>query len=124
MNPESLNGRISLLTVHRKMKRPAGIRRFQILNPFMKTANKTWSILLLALLLAFPVRAQQQPASQQRNRAFDSWDPTDEGMKSGPAVGETIPGFEALDQNGRPVRFQDIAGPNGAVILFHRSADW
>lgn len=94
------------------------------MNPFMKTAKKIWPILVLALFFDFPVKAQQQPASQQRNRAFDIWDPTDEGMKTGPAVGETIPGFEAMDQNGRLARFQDIVGPNGAVILFHRSADW
>lgn len=42
----------------------------------------------------------------------------------GPEVGKRIPAFEALDQNGRMQTFDSIRGPNGAVIVFIRSADW
>jgi len=85
----------------------------------MKKTRKIWPVfLLLSLLFVLPLKAQQQ------NQDFDRWDPTDDDMKTGPAVGETIPEFEATDQNGSLIHFQDIAGPNGAVILFHRSADW
>ena len=43
----------------------------------------------------------------------------------GPAVGENIPEeFAARDSRGRPVGFADIAGARGAVLVFHRSADW
>jgi peroxiredoxin len=45
-------------------------------------------------------------------------------MRTGVAVGEKIPPFEALDQNGRSWTFDSIKGPNGAVLLFYRSADW
>ena len=45
-------------------------------------------------------------------------------MITGPKIGERIPDFAALDQNGALVGFDDIKGPNGAMILFHRSADW
>ncbi len=48
----------------------------------------------------------------------------DEGMVTGPKIGERIPDFAALDQNGALLGFDDIKGPNGAMILFHRSADW
>ena len=48
----------------------------------------------------------------------------DEGMVTGPEIGERIPDFAGLDQNGTRVSFDDIKGPNGAMILFHRSADW
>ena len=48
----------------------------------------------------------------------------DEGMVTGPEIGERIPDFTALDQNGSLLDFDDIKGPNGAMILFHRSADW
>jgi hypothetical protein len=48
----------------------------------------------------------------------------DEGMVTGPKIGEHIPDFTALDQNGALLGFDDIKGPNGAMILFHRSADW
>ena len=43
---------------------------------------------------------------------------------SGPAEGEKIPGFAALDQHGRRRDFASLTGPNGLLLLFHRSADW
>ncbi|HEY3119838.1 MAG TPA: hypothetical protein VGL15_04390 [Vicinamibacteria bacterium] len=42
----------------------------------------------------------------------------------GPALGETIPAFQALDQDGRLRSFADLRGPKGLVLLFFRSADW
>ena len=45
-------------------------------------------------------------------------------IATGPEVGERIPMFAATDQNGVRRSFADIKGPNGAMILFHRSADW
>ncbi len=46
------------------------------------------------------------------------------GAGTGPAVGDTIPSFSALDQHGKRRAFEDLAGPNGLLLLFHRSADW
>ena len=43
---------------------------------------------------------------------------------TGPDVGETIPDFAAIDQHGVRRSFSDLAGPNGLLLLFHRSADW
>jgi peroxiredoxin len=43
---------------------------------------------------------------------------------TGPGVGETIPDFTAVDQGGKPRTFADLTGPNGLLLLFHRSADW
>ena len=45
-------------------------------------------------------------------------------IKTGPAVGERIPSFRAIDQNGETRDFESIRGPKGALILFFRSADW
>lgn len=42
----------------------------------------------------------------------------------GPDIGERVPPFEAPDQHGRVQTFDSIRGPNGAVIVFIRSADW
>lgn len=43
----------------------------------------------------------------------------------GPAIGTKIPaGFTALDQTGAQKSFADIAGENGVVLSFVRSADW
>ena len=42
----------------------------------------------------------------------------------GPQVGERVPDFSLPDQNGRLWTRNSILGPNGAILLFHRSADW
>ncbi len=42
----------------------------------------------------------------------------------GPQVGELVPDFSLPDQNGRGRTLESIAGRNGAMLLFHRSADW
>ena len=46
------------------------------------------------------------------------------GFDPGPELGASIPAFAAPDQEGRVRRFADLAGPNGLVLLFYRSADW
>ena len=42
----------------------------------------------------------------------------------GPQVGESVPDFTLPDQNGQKRTLKSILGPKGAVLLFHRSADW
>ena len=75
-----------------------------------------WRAILLALTLAC--------ASLSAQQVFDRPDPIDDNMKTGVTVGERIPSFEAADQNGRSWTFDTIKGPNGALLLFFRSADW
>ncbi|MBI1357263.1 MAG: hypothetical protein GC160_23225 [Acidobacteria bacterium] len=45
-------------------------------------------------------------------------------VATGPAVGERIPSISAVDQDGRERDFDSLKGPNGLLLLFHRSADW
>lgn len=42
----------------------------------------------------------------------------------GPQVGEIVPDFSAVDQFGRMQTLKTIMGPDGAMLLFNRSADW
>ena len=42
----------------------------------------------------------------------------------GPQVGERVPDFSLPDQHGRVQTLESIMGEKGAMILFHRSADW
>jgi cytochrome oxidase Cu insertion factor (SCO1/SenC/PrrC family) len=42
----------------------------------------------------------------------------------GPQVGELVPDFDLPDQNGLRHTLETVRGPNGSLILFHRSADW
>ncbi len=45
-------------------------------------------------------------------------------IKTGPAVGSTVPKFEAPDQNGQLRTLANVAGPKGTLLVFYRSADW
>ena len=42
----------------------------------------------------------------------------------GPQIGERVPDFALPDQAGRIQTLDSIRGPNGTMLLFHRSADW
>ena len=42
----------------------------------------------------------------------------------GPQVGERVPEFSLPDQHGETRTLESVLGPNGALLLFHRSADW
>ena len=45
-------------------------------------------------------------------------------IATGPAVGDKIPELAMRDQHGNPRTLSELAGPNGLLLLFHRSADW
>jgi hypothetical protein len=47
-----------------------------------------------------------------------------EVAKLGPQVGEVVPDFSLPDQNGTIWTRSSIMGPQGAMLVFVRSADW
>jgi hypothetical protein len=47
-----------------------------------------------------------------------------DGYQTGPAVGEKIPEFSLPDQNGTMRSLGNLAGPNGLLLVFSRSAGW
>ena len=73
-----------------------------------------WALLLL-LGMAPLIHGQED---------FDPLDPTDDDAQMGIEVGTRIPEFRAVDQNGKVWDFDALKGPKGAVLVFHRSADW
>ena len=42
----------------------------------------------------------------------------------GPQVGERVPDFALADQTGTNRTLRSILGPNGALLVFFRSAEW
>ena len=42
----------------------------------------------------------------------------------GPQIGERVPDFSLQDQNGKTWTRQSIMGPQGAMLVFVRSANW
>ena len=74
-----------------------------------------WGVLLIVLSLSAVAMAQL---------SFDPPDPLDGNPQTGLELGEKIPAFRAVDQNGRSWSFDTLKGPKGALLLFFRSADW
>jgi hypothetical protein len=44
--------------------------------------------------------------------------------KVGPQVGAVVPAFTGVDQFGTSRTLASTYGPNGAMLVFFRSADW
>ena len=80
---------------------------------------RTLAVALMISLFAFPAFSQNYS-----NEFLTDIPAGSRGMVSGPEVGERIPDFEALNQYGALVSLTDIMGPNGAMVVFVRSADW
>lgn len=49
---------------------------------------------------------------------------TNDGYTTGPEPGEHIPDFSLPDQDGALRSVANLAGPNGLLLVFYRSADW
>lgn len=64
-------------------------------------------VLVLGTTAAFGAQAERIDISQR-----------------GPSVGEAIPEFTLRDQNGETWTQDSILGPDGAMLVFVRSADW
>lgn len=56
-------------------------------------------------------------------RARHVW-ATNDGYATGPNPGERVPEFALPDQQGAVRSLGNLAGPNGLLLVFHRSADW
>ena len=73
-------------------------------------------VVVLSMVWADDVAAGGQSAQPARE--------TIDVSKLGPQVGEQVPDFSLIDQAGRTRNLQSIVGPNGAMVVFFRSADW
>ena len=78
---------------------------------------------LIDAIEGLPGAAGRIKASLDRSRVHPLG-PGDVNVRTGPALGAVIPPFTAVDQQGKPRRFEDLRGPKGLVLLFYRSADW
>ena len=72
--------------------------------------------LLLCALLAAGTLAGTPQAPPPR--------PAAELDKLGPQIGARVPDFSLIDQHGRTQTLKSVLGPNGAMLVFFRSADW
>ena len=49
---------------------------------------------------------------------------TNDGYSTGPDPGQRIPKFLLPDQKGVARSLANLTGPNGLLLVFHRSAEW
>ena len=77
------------------------------------------AIVAAGLVLAMPAAsdAQERESDAQERETMDV-------SSLGPQVGERIPDFALPDQYGKVQTLDSIMGQRGAMIVFHRSADW
>jgi hypothetical protein len=47
-----------------------------------------------------------------------------DGLRTGPKIGEKVPDFTLPDQHGKQLSLHDLMGPKGLLLVFLRSADW
>ena len=78
---------------------------------------------LLAAALA-PLPACSQGAGPEPSPAPATPAASTAAQGPGPAVGETLPPFEAPDQTGRVWTFDSLRGPRGLVLNVNRSVVW
>ncbi len=76
--------------------------------------NRLISFLLFGWFVCLPTCSPSVPLSNS----------TAVKLKTGPEVGQPIPDFRLPDQFSRKRTFETIRGPQGALIVFYRSADW
>ena len=79
---------------------------------------------VIAITLSLGITLALNPSyAQEEEFVFDDA-PSLDGWSTGPEVGATIPDIVGIDQHGNARSFDEMKGPNGAYIVFHRSADW
>jgi len=49
---------------------------------------------------------------------------TNDNYTTGPEPGQRLPDFSLPDQRGVRRSLKNLAGANGLLLVFHRSADW
>ena len=67
-------------------------------------------------------RAAGEPVSEELQTAHVN--ATNDNYATGPEPGERIPNFTLPDASGLDRSLADLSGPNGLLLVFHRSADW
>jgi hypothetical protein len=67
-------------------------------------------------------RAAGEPVSEELQAKHVN--ATNDNYTTGIDPGERIPDFSLPDTNGVLRSLADLSGPNGLLLVFHRSADW
>ncbi len=75
---------------------------------------------ILLLIASFVPVTESMPVDKLANQTAQAASKDEAGL----ATGAAAPAFMARDQFGREQTNKTVAGKNGTVLLFFRSADW
>jgi hypothetical protein len=67
-------------------------------------------------------RAAGEPVSEELQAAHVN--ATNDHYTTGPDAGQRLPDFVLPDEQGVLRSLASLSGPNGLLLVFHRSADW
>jgi hypothetical protein len=83
-----------------------------------------WKLSDPAIMLSVGLLALGSAVAQARDPQSNSPAAVVDVATIGPKVGEALPDFSLPDQHGQMRSMKSLLGPNGAVIVFFRSANW
>ena len=78
-------------------------------------------MIIRSVTLALALIATALPAAAHHDENHGA---TEEAAAIGPVIGAPAPAFAALNAEGAPVTLESLAGTNGTIVSFVRSADW
>ena len=81
----------------------------------MNKSRNIGMVILLLIVVSYVAKSYSRT---------DPWQTEKTTQQVGIAEGQIAPPFKATDQFGHEQTNQTIAGKNGMVLLFFRSADW
>jgi hypothetical protein len=81
-------------------------------------------LLAVTFLVGASLLPQTVTQAQSSTPRLHPLPPVSRNLKTGPEIGQRIPNFRLEDQSGRLRDFRSLAGRNGLLLAFVRSADW
>jgi hypothetical protein len=85
------------------------------LRPLTVCAAAALAAVVALVPTSRPIQAVQQASAPP---------PLPDVQRLGPQIGDRVPDFTLLDQNGRSRTLTSLMGPKGLMLVFFRSADW
>ena len=83
-----------------------------------------WKLSDTAMMLTVGLLALGSALAQARDPQANGQTKVLDVETVGPTIGEVLPDFSLPDQHGQARSMKSLLGPNGAIIVFFRSANW
>lgn len=85
---------------------------------------RTYTNMFAALAVLSLTLTAANPATARRQGGTSTPAAQPDVQRLGPQVGQRVPDFTLVDQDGRQRSLQSLMGEKGLILVFSRSADW